>query len=83
MRPLLSIADGMTILLPSFCMLLPAGLLAKALLLRAPRIPLPSPYALLALGFPTASTSMGCGMLACSCQHESTVLLQSPSFVVQ
>ena len=78
MRPLLSIADGMTILLPSLCMLLPAGLLAKALLLRAPRIPLPCPYALLALGFSIATTSMGRGMLACSCpyrQLEGTVLL--------
>lgn len=40
-RPLLSIADGMAILLPSLCMLLPPGLLAKVLLLSAPRMPLP------------------------------------------
>ena len=86
MRPLLSIADGMTILLPSLCMLLPAGLLAMALLLRAPRMPLPCPYALLALGFSTASTSMGRGMLACSCayrQNEGTVLLHPRSVVHQ
>lgn len=68
-RPLLSIAEGMTIMLPSLCMLLPAGLLARELLFRAPKIPLPCPYALLTLGFSTASTSIGRGMLAWSCIH--------------
>lgn len=64
-RPLLSIAEGMDILLPSLCMLLPSGLLASALLVRAPRIPLPWPYPTVLTAFSKgASTSMGRGMLA-------------------
>ena len=43
-RPLLSMAEGMLILLVSLCRWLPAGLLLSVLLLRAPRIPLPWPY---------------------------------------
>lgn len=66
-RPLLSMAEGIDILLPSLCMLLPAGLLASALLLRAPRMPLPCPYPAELTGLSRGvSTSTGQGMLAWS-----------------
>ena len=66
-RPLLSMAEGIDILLPSLCMLLPAGLLASALLLRAPRMPLPCPYPVELTGLSRGvSTSTGRGMLAWS-----------------
>ena len=66
-RPLVSIAEGMFILLPSLCMLLPSGLCAKAVLLRAPRMPLPLPKSAFLLGL-VASGSLLRGTLACSCR---------------
>ena len=62
-RPLLSIADGMLILLPSFCICLLGALLLSVLLLSAPRTPLPCPYPTVLTAFSTGFSDAA-GLLA-------------------